>query len=710
MGSAITAVTSGVPAENGTPWPPGDTLILRQRQVRAGTPAGRMSRFADPVWVLQPAHPDVHHTVNSLHWRKWPHELVREFKTVALAALDHPYPAAEAVSSGLDQLAVDTISSKMRDLRIFASWMRDNRLTSLSQVTARHLDAYLGHVLALAASPERQAGLLHAVRLIWIFRRHLPDGCRMPAGEPWDGASGRSLASAPRFSRENRTPRIAPDTMEPLLAWSLRMLEVLGPDIRDAWTEYQQIRRGEHPWQEGFELLTVSQRLEAFLERARDGNITLPGRAGPGGDIQPDRCHLARILLTQKLSLGPDRLRLIRESGATIAGGACLAAVRGQVDGRPWRDRPVTVAEVHDLVRLLTSACFTIICYLSGARPGEVLNLRRGCRSSEDGQLLINGHRGKGHGRQPFAPDAPGRTWTVVEPVHAAVSMLESLSASPLLFPSTIVMANDRRPGDGNARVSRFMTRDIGQFIEWINRTFPGAGGSPTIPPDPAGVIYPRRFRRSLAYFIVRRPRGLIAAALQYGHLSTTVTLSYAGSADTSWTEDLAVERLELVLEQSDHDRELLAVGEHVSGPAAAQYKGRVARMARFAGRTVTGVRNAERLLASTDADIHHGEAMTCVWQSETAACRNARLAEGLPAGDTPEQAECRTTCQNLAYTDRDIARLRERLVALDAAASDPLAPRPLQDRSSDQASLVRDIITRHDSSNPSGTDDGEAH
>jgi integrase len=709
MGPAVTAVAAAVPAASVDPWPPGDTLILRRRPVRAGTPAGRMSRFADPVWVLQPAHPDAHHTVNSLHWGKWPHELVREFKAVALAALDHPYPAAEAVASGCDQPAIDTVSLKMRDLRIFAAWMHDNGLTSLSQVTARHLDAYLASVLALTASDDRKAHLLHSVRLIWVFRRHLPEDCRMPAGEPWDGASGRSLAAAPRYSRENRTPRIAPDTMEPLLAWSLRMLEVLGPDIRDAWTEYRQILHGEHPWQEGLAELTVSQRLEAFLARARRENIAIPGRGAPAEAAQPDPGHLARILMTENLSLGQDRLRLIKGSGAAIADGAYLAAIRGRLDGRPWRDRPITVAEVYDLVRLLAAACFTVICYLSGARPGEALNLRRGCRSSDNGQLLIDGHRGKGHGRQAPAGDTPGRTWTVVEPVHAAVDMLESLSKSPLLFPASLVKTHDRRPGDDNARVSRYMTRDIGQFTAWVNRTFPGAGGSPAIPPDPAGTIHPRRFRRSLAYFIVRSPRGLVAAALQYGHFSTTVTLSYAGSADTGWTEDLAIERLELVLEQSDHDRELLDSGEHVSGPAAAQYKARVARMARFAGRTVTGVRNAERLLASTDADIHHGEAMTCVWQAETAACRNARLAEGLPAGDTPEQAECRTSCQNLAYTDRDISQLSDRLGVLDAAAADPLAPRPLRDRSAAQASRIRDIIARHDATRPRGTDDEEA-
>src|SRR6266404_2172018 len=287
MGPAVTAVAAAVPAASVDPWPLGDTLILRRRPVRAGTPAGRMSRFADPAWVLQPAHPDAHHTVNSLHWGKWPHELVREFKAVALAALDHPYPAAEAVASGCDQPAIDTVSLKMRDLRIFAAWMHDNGLTSLSRVTARHLDAYLASVLALTASDDRKAHLLHSVRLIWVFRRHLPEDCRMPAGEPWDGASGRSLPAAPRYSRENRTPRIAPDTMEPLLAWSLRMLEVLGPDIRDAWTEYRQILHGEHPWQEGLAELAVSQRLEAFLARARRENIAIPGRGAPAEAAQP---------------------------------------------------------------------------------------------------------------------------------------------------------------------------------------------------------------------------------------------------------------------------------------------------------------------------------------------------------------------------------------------------------------------------------------
>ncbi|WP_069774272.1 hypothetical protein [Streptomyces agglomeratus] len=48
---------------------------------------------------------------------------------------------------------------------------------------------------------------------------------------------------------------------------------------------------------------------------------------------------------------------------------------------------------------------------------------------------------------------------------------------------------------------------------------------------------------------------------------------------------------------------------------------------------------------------------MTCVHRAETAVCRKEKLLLGLPADDGPDESLCRSTCANLAYTDRDIAR-----------------------------------------------------
>jgi hypothetical protein len=167
--------------------------------------------------------------------------------------------------------------------------------------------------------------------------------------------------------------------------------------------------------------------------------------------------------------------------------------------------------------------------------------------------------------------------------------------------------------------------------------------------------------------------------------------------------DDLAVERLEYVIEQIEQDWTAMQAGERVSGPSADEYRARVTRAAPFAGRVVSSVRGAERLLKQADPSIHHGEGMTCVWRAETAACRREKIEFGLPPGDAPDESRCRTTCQNLAYTDRDIDLLRGRLDVLDAAAGDPLSPRPRRDRAADQAAQVRTVVEHHDPDRPEG-------
>ena len=96
----------------------------------------------------------------------------------------------------------------------------------------------------------------------------------------------------------------------------------------------------------------------------------------------------------------------------------------------------------------------------------------------------------------------------MVAPVHAAIAMLERLAPHPFVFPASQVRAQSRRSAGEHARVSRYMTRDLEQFTAWVNTAFAAPGGTLPIPPDPAGHIHARRFRRTLAYFIVRRPRG----------------------------------------------------------------------------------------------------------------------------------------------------------------------------------------------------------
>ncbi|MDV9194597.1 hypothetical protein [Streptomyces sp. Wh19] len=201
---------------------------------------------------------------------------------------------------------------------------------------------------------------------------------------------------------------------------------------------------------------------------------------------------------------------------------------------------------------------------------------------------------------------------------------------------------------------------------------------------------------RTLAYFIVRRPRGLVAAALQYAHVHTEVTLNYAGRDDSSWMDDIQLENLEMVLEQNEQDARLLESGDHISGPAADEYRHRLRTRARFTGRVVTAGRSVDRLLEQTDPNIHHGEAMTCVWRRETAACRKARLEAGIPTEDGPNEAECWSSCSNLVYTDRNIVVQRRLQQQWEKVAADQLSPRPLRDRAAALAERSRAIIAAH--------------
>jgi integrase len=707
--AAASAASPAFPATAGG-WPAPEPPFLAPRPLRPGN-APSPVRFGDEVWPLNAAHPDAHAATFNILWSWFPATLVLPFKAFALAALTDPWaqdPAAFLTRVG-DQPSIATIVNWMKDLRLLAAWMQIRQIPSLPDITSADLDAYRDHVLSLDRSTGRKAAMLTVVRTLWAYRACLPAACQITC-DPFGGATGAAITGSRHLRTENKTPRIAPATMDALLAWALRMVEEFGPDIAAACAEHQQLADLAHPCQAKLSRLNHPQRITEFIRQARLDGTALPGN--PGSDPPAvNYAHLGKILGVTGGGWPPHLKMIVAESGLPIAPASYLAAITPPPGRQPWRSSPITITELAGLRRMLSAAAFIIICYLSGMRPGEVLNLRRGCAATDQatGELLVLGRHGKGHDRHPASgDDEPSRPWVVVQPVHAAITMLESVTPGPLLFPPS-----QARPGAGHgprerARTATLINSDIAMFITWVNTAFTGPAGTLPIPADPIARIHSTRFRRTLAYFIVRRPRGLIAAALQYGHVHTKVTLGYSGCADTSWMDDLTIERLEMILDQASQDSANLHLDEHVSGPSAAEYKRRVTRTAPYAGRTVTTARGAERLLAQTGPAVHHGTAMTCVWRPETAACTQARQQQGLPAGDGPDDSACRTTCVNLAYTDRDIFQQQQRLAALQHAAADPLAPLPRRDRAAAQAIQIQAIINRHEQTRPPRSKDNQ--
>jgi hypothetical protein len=152
------------------------------------------------------------------------------------------------------------------------------------------------------------------------------------------------------------------------------------------------------------------------------------------------------------------------------------------VHGKPWTSG-IGYHEVQDLAMCLTAACLIVVTYLSGLRPAEALNLRTGYCP---------------------APDGSPRQWTVIPPVHAAVTVLEQLTTTRFLFSlrpawlAGVQTAAPRRraarPGmhghrrrRGEVITAKAANYRIADFISWVNNYARRHGlDTEAIPADPA--------------------------------------------------------------------------------------------------------------------------------------------------------------------------------------------------------------------------------
>lgn len=253
----------------------------------------------------------------------------------------------------------------------------------------------------------------------------------------------------------------------------------------------------------------------------------------------------------------------------------------GRIDGEVWATA-IDFTEAQSLAAHLMAAALLTIGYLSGMRPEEVLHLERGCSSQEereDGTVRyrITGRHFKG------VTDEDGNTlpqgeirpepWTVIELVDRAMKVLEQLHDDRLLFPrSMTVRTLEPAPAEIHAEglnPNRFIGR-IKSFIDWANATATRLGRPhELIPADPHGPITLRRLRRTVAWFIYRRPGGRIALGLQYGHVGSSLAESYGGRTKADMLEILDFEKTLALADTLAEASDRLSAGEAVSGPAA---------------------------------------------------------------------------------------------------------------------------------------------
>ena len=683
-----------------------DTVVLQNRRLYRES-AERLSQFGDPTWDLFPANHSRHYSQQSIKWTGYPEPFRYGLKLYVFALLNVIENAPRLSWARTEVPSIPTIWADLVHLRAFMKWLVEENVHSFADVTEQVLDRYYASVIDEPSTSMNRRKRLLAVARFFVYRDVLPTHCHFSVTTLWGGATPAELAGdKPHRSRENRTPRINPDVMQSLLSAALLVVDMIAADVLPVAKTLTQMRaaavasstpsrrassRTTPRWQ------TTPGQMTAALASFADAGYSLPGVFGeedavPVLDLQAlahatwvdlavlERGVAADILRDCNLPIEPNLLRINTFSSSSK-------------NGPPWRSSPVDTAETITLMRYITTACYIVVAYLSGLRTGEVLNLQRGCVTYDRDLNLIflSGRQLKAHySRTERSPDTT--PWVINEAGAQAITVLEELAPAETLFPSGRWGSVQWQSSDRTRVIGR-INRDIKEFIDWFNSDVAAATSSPVIGEDNQGPITSMRFRRTLAWHIVRRPGGTIAGATQYGHLHSQMTLGYAGQADAGFKDEITFEQFLLRIEQLYDDHQHLTEGEHVSGPSAGQYEERITKgLQRFEGLTVTTNAQAKTALTNPSLNIFHGKLVTCVFRPDTALCQSAAAEDS-----NPSFPHCRSSCSNIAYTDRDMTKLTGQLTILQQDLAAPGLPEPLKRRIGEHVLAIEQAIQRHE-------------
>lgn len=399
---------------------------------------------------------------------------------------------------------------------------------------------------------------------------------------------------------------------------------------------------------------------------------------------------------------GPRLLHLLSLSSSL----PCAAS--GGPTSLPWsgelgQDR----AEAHR--RVVSTACLITVAYLTGMRADEVLGLRRGCCTPT---ADTPGRSAAGYeirGRTYKAAVAEGRSlpegvdrehpWVAIKPVADAIAVMEGLHEGDLLFSDTLFKARvngtDLDPGGPS---SRRVIDAIKHLTGWCNqRANDLERPQDVIPEDPDGPINLRRLRRTLAWFIYRRPGGRVALGVQYGHLHAATTDGYGGRASTGLRDLFPMEEAFALSDTLHRAAEHLQAHPYVSGPAAARYRAAAGEYRdRFQGLALT-TKQAAALKANPDMRVYDapGQTLACCFDPRKALCRRD-TATTAGAATTPDLTACDHRCANIARTEEHITALRAELAALQEEHDSPTTPEPIRHRIRAQIDRRETIVMAH--------------
>ena len=642
-------------------------LIYGNRPQRIRRTRHSPSRYADDVWYLASLELKEHQRGLSMRFDSLPPALTPMCKDLIFALLTAEPPSGEQL------LSASTIRKHFSYLKEFSEFLNGRGITRANEIGLNDLEAYA--VLQLQTRLRTQDAYfrrMRSVRLLYLYRDEMPQGGLRydPYKLPFWAELGRL---SPRRG-ENATERIPESTLIPLLLWATRWVNELSSDVLNANDEFLRLRAWG-PANEATKMTSTEEgwsRMKSLLE-----SYEREGRPLPGAKSRPPNCsspvnlaHLAReaqckMDVVQRIA--PARIQAAMRRVGIDDDAYLRLEPAALIDKQVWLRR-ISYREVPQLLTLLTSACYIVIAFYSGMRDSEIKHLRKGClRTITDDFEVPNRHivtslAFKGE----TAASGVEATWVVGEDVVKAVHILEEIQPATdayLFAPSRLPLAGRRLHdirGHG-AMTANHTNRELNRFVDWVIDYSNSRGIGEKIPiiNGRPWKLTTQQFRRTLAWFIARRPGGSIAGAIQFRHRSIQMFEGYAGTSLSGFRPEvegeLAMARGDYLLEHAD-----AYPHPNFTGPAATEADRRVANFAervRFEGIVADNARQMRDLISSNEPNVYPSESVTCVFNPEKALCLRSSGAVA------PDLQHCQPmACKNVALDEENRAFWEERL------------------------------------------------
>lgn len=599
-----------------------------------------------------------------------------------------------------ERLSTSSIASMMQmHCKTFFCWLDERDIESLSQVTVRDLHEFLAATKARKIGVNMLSHQLFIVTRIWLLGPYLPESDRLPK-PPWEEANWSEATGISKWAVENKTQPIHPQTMAALYMWAERFLTVFAADITRAvnMNAYIHANARTRVWKGD------DQRFEAYKAMLKATNTSFPSYTR--GRLR----RAAPRVVSGLYNIGVNAMLAKNRRELEIGDAAPLPLdVQGVIPGdtAPWLNY-IDHYEVPRLRVRLATACLILTAYLTGMRPDEVTNLRRGCvkaiphAEGQPSRYAIVGlefKRAKDEDGNAV-PDGQTREhpWYAIETVAQAINMCEELSATEYVFDREVFSEIAVEHGGGSIVVTH-TPRYIQDFIDWV-KEYCTMNNRPheTIPEDPEGNVTLRRFRRTLAWFIYRQPGGRIALGLQYAHLHGYTSEGYGHRISSGLSGIFPMEEALATADFLANAAEQLQFGEGVSGPAKTRYINGISQFSREYGGSRLSAKELNAISKNPRYRIYDNgmQPVACCYDATKALCHSDNnLRENQE--QSPDLTRCQPLCANIARTDRNIEGVGEEIKDLEGLILVPAIPEPIRSRYQQRIESLRELVDAHE-------------